>query len=350
MDFNLTHFDLKDVNKWHEILSVFEPDNDIYFYPEYFAAYEANGDGRAVCTYVRRGDAHLLVPYLVCTIPSQPDRYDIQGAYGYGGPLAKNVDKEFLEKAWQAIEKSWQEQNVVAAFLRLHPVLNNSLYLDPRWFVEANRETVSVDLRLGVQEAFAGPKAANHRNMVARAVRLGFVATQQLIIKESIKRFVDLYTENMRALNVDKYYYFSEDYFATLVDKVGANFSLYEVNKSDSGETLCMALILWGTRLAHYHLSARAFHSANCAMNLLLQTVAQDATARGLQILHLGGGRTLNPDDSLMRFKQNIGQTKHTFCTARQIIHHEDYNNLVKRWQKEHSDKVPGLFLAYRQI
>src|ERR1700680_4379842 len=72
---------------------------------------------------------------------------DIQSAYGYGGPLSNTDDPEFVAAAEHAFTGWAKESNVIAEFLRFHPLVPHD-----RWYagdVVSNRDTVHVDLAEG---------------------------------------------------------------------------------------------------------------------------------------------------------------------------------------------------------
>ncbi len=335
---------------WREALARFGADADVYFQPEYLAAYEANGDGKAEAILASAGEAHLLVPYLRCPIDSaEGGLVDVQGAYGYGGPLTKCASSAFTAAAWQRIETCWRESGVVAAFLRLHPLYENTDGLGSGWEIVDERQSVSIDLREGLAAAFAGAVAANHRNMVSRALGKGLSVRQEPMTAAGLRAFVSQYRQNMVRLGADDYYLFSDGYFESLACGLGDALALFGVYAPDIREPIAMALIMWGPRWAHYHLSARAASADNCAVNLLLQAVAEAAAERELEGVHLGGGRSSAEDDTLLRFKQRIGQSCHRFRTARKVINPARYADLIGEWQRAHGGKTPDWFLGYRQ-
>src|SRR5581483_11881257 len=70
--------------------------------------------------------------------------FDLQSAYGYGGPLSSSDATSFLEEAWRNY-RTWCEANrVLAEFVRFHPLLENWRFY---WGeVVSDRETVWIDL------------------------------------------------------------------------------------------------------------------------------------------------------------------------------------------------------------
>jgi hypothetical protein len=246
------------------------------------------------------------------------------------------------------ISEHWDQSGVVAAFLRCHPLLENARHFGPDWEVAYDRQTVSVDLKDGLEMAFDGPGARKHRRDTAQARRAGAEARFDTPDSEGLRRFRELYLETMSRLGAGDEYFFSSAYFEALVQNFGDAVSLVEVSAPSNPDPLAMALVFWGPCWAHYHLSARRAEGGN-ASHLLLQAVAEQTAQRGLAGLHMGGGRTPSPDDSLFRFKRWVGNAEHRFHTARLVVNRGAYNDLVAAWREQHPDERPLWFLSYRQ-
>lgn len=341
-------FFTSDRSRWREALTRFRPADDIYYTPGYSVASEANQEGEARCYFVEHEGDAILIPLFRAQIPQNPGLFDYQTAYGYGGPVTLSQDENFLEKAWELLLKTWAEEQAVAVFLRCHPLARNHEHLRGPWLIREDRKTRSIDLRNGLAGAFDGPECSKHRRDAAKARRDGV----EVICRESfdilrLKAFHKLYCDTMRSLGAKESYFFPPAYFEALVSELHGNISLFEA-VDRTGATLCAAFILWGTHWAHYHLSGRTASSAN-ASHLLLTAVAEQASERGLSLVHLGGGRSTAPDDSLLRFKSWIGRCEHSFHTASVILRPSSYHELVEGWKEANPGAVPTWALAYRQ-
>lgn len=323
-------------SQWTAALAARDPMADIYFSPQYHAAHEANGDGRAAALLAEDGASWLFVPYLLREIPDAKDYYgpqlfDLQSCPGYSGALGVG-SPEWLEVAWSRFEDVWRSQRVVAAFLRLHPLLDQTALFPPTWDVVSERQTVSVDLRDPV-----GLK--NHRNAVAAARRAGIVATGIFSPPdEAIRLFARDYERAMTLKGADASHLFTLPYFQALR---GLSTQLWLFSARYIGECVAQALILRGPEFAHYHLAFRVQDTLGYGTNLLLQTVAEEAAETGLVSLHLGGGLTNALDDPLFAFKARVGNRRHTFRTARRVIDPAAYAALATQ--------PNGWFLPWRK-
>src|ERR1039458_8383092 len=107
--------------------------SDVYFTAEYHLAHELNGDGKALAFVAEDGKRTLFHPFLIRLIPEfdlHDEWHDIESVYGYSGPLSTTNDRKFLAEAWGAFSDWCQQQNVVAEFIRFHPLLDNKESLE----------------------------------------------------------------------------------------------------------------------------------------------------------------------------------------------------------------------------
>lgn len=313
---------------------------DPMFSAAYHRAHAAHVGGDARMVVCDDGARALALPYLRVAINA--DHFDAQSAHGYGGPLATTPDAGFLREAWHAAAAAMRDDGAVSAFLRLHPLARNESLLPPHAARREDRATASIDLRAGLD----GAALSVHRNMLRRASRLGLSCAVGPVDDEGAADFVALYAATMSRLEAEAMYRFDAAYLGHL-RALGEGISLARVRGAD-GALVAAALALWGAREGEYHLAARVATSENCAGNLLLQTLAQEGARRGLEALHLGGGRSADPDDALWRFKSRVGTGRHTFLTAGWDLDPDVASSLRARWASENGE-APRWFLGWRQ-
>ena len=334
---------------WNEALAELPvPCRDVYFTPEYHHLHTANGDGEAYCAAVSEDRSRLLVPGLRVPITFGPGAlrrkalWDVQTCNGYGGPLVSpDVTPDFLKRAWEAWRRDSAAHGVVAAFLRLHPLLNNSAWLPADARVIEDRKTVFVDLQQGAQTAWARA-SSRHRNMVNKGRR----ENVQIIWDDpnGWEAFEKLYGEAMERLNAPPALRFSPAYFAALRNLPCAELACVRRR----GELAAAAVFMFGPRWGHYHLSARQPDAGNHLTNCLLQDAFERAAKYGLEGIHLGGGRSAAPGDSLLMFKRNLGGQLIDFKVALVIVDMDVYRQLCLAWAEE-TGRQPQWLLGYRQ-
>lgn len=334
--------------KWEAVLARFN--HDIYFSPDYHAIYERNGDGRAYAFVFETASHSLIYPFLLRRIEQvagqaiTEELYDIETVYGYSGPLADAEDPRFWELAWSSFAAWCRRRNVVAEFIRFHPLLNNSRLAARMCKVACLRHTVVLDLPDSAEALWIGyPKV--QRNMVRKAQAQGLTC-QEVPAHERLGDFLRLYLESMSRNRAASYYFFSEQYFEDLV-ALGERVRLFVVVQC--GEVVAASLVLCHADLLHYHLSGGR-PDALGANNLLLHTVALWGIERGFRRFHLGGGRTTSPSDALLNFKMSISRTLVPFCTGSRVHDRKVYNALCQSWTAVRGEAPydSSYFLLYR--
>tara|TARA_Y100000588_G_scaffold395323_1_gene523391 strand:- start:25230 stop:26297 length:1068 start_codon:yes stop_codon:yes gene_type:complete len=336
---------------WYETLSHFS-EKDVYFLPEYHRAHELNGDGVARAFVAEEGNELLFYPFLVRPIHcpetelTRENWNDIETVYGYSGPLCTSTNPAFLAAAWKAFSEWCQQERIVAEFIRFNPFLNCQRYMSGPYHVELDRETVALRLDASESALWSGYSSV-HRNMVRKAVTRG-LKCGEVSPTEGQETFKQIYFEAMDQVRAHPYYYFSDAYFNHLCNALGENLRLFTVRNQD--QLVAAALFLQYGESLHYHLAANnKSGKESAAANLLLHTVAQWGSKRGLRWLHLGGGRTPDPKDSLLRFKSHISAFRLPFYTGKRIHDHDVYNKLCSKWMLESGlPTKPNYFLLYR--
>jgi len=335
--------------EWAEALRFLpEASRDIYFTPEYHGLHVANKDGEAWCTAVSDGAQTLLVPGLRVPIPSGfacgpvANHFDLQSCNGYGGPIASpGASREFLEDAWNQWRACSAAAGMIAAFFRLHPLVDNARWLPADATVLFDRKTAFVDLTDGLEAAWHRADS-KHRNMVSKGRREGVEVCWGGA--DCWMEFEKLYCAAMERLNAPAALRFSPAYFAHLQRLPGVDLAYVTMN----GTLSAAAVFLNGPVWCHYHLSARRDGTPNHLMNCILQAAFERAAQRGLKGMHLGGGRSSLPSDSLLRFKCGLGCALVDFKVALVIVDTEQFLRLTAQWARE-VGRPPQWLLGYRQ-
>ncbi|MDE2060235.1 MAG: GNAT family N-acetyltransferase [candidate division NC10 bacterium] len=331
-----------DAARWHSVLSHLPAQcRDIYFRPEYVRLHLFQPGSRALLFAYRQGMDTWAYPFVLHPISRVGEEvlksnwFDIESAYGYGGPLSTTDARDFIERANLAFASWCDLRGVVSEFMRLHPLLMGQKWLSGGE-VTYDRETVSLDLnRLGVYESLL---SSTTRNKLRRAERLG-VRVAAYPASEGFDRFRQLYLDTMKRIGADDYYHFSDAYFRGLGQLVKETGWLYVAALGH--EWISAALFLKGQAWMHYHLSASSpDRRVPGATNLVLFTAAQVGRHEGLERLHLGGGRTADPDDSLLDFKKSMATDSHRFYISKRIRNPEAYTQLRELWAKRYPHLV----------
>ena len=147
----------KDLVKWKKTLSLLSDElQDIYFYPEYVGMHKFIKGTKSLLFAFKEEENIWLHPFLLHPIDSDafsliggPLWFDIESAYGYGGPLSNTEDKDFLDNANEQFSEWCMENNVVAEFVRFHPIIENekwTFYCDSKTRILAKSEKLFAQL------------------------------------------------------------------------------------------------------------------------------------------------------------------------------------------------------------
>jgi hypothetical protein len=137
----------------------------------------------------------------------------------------------------------------------------------------------------------------------------------------NITEFISLYQATMKRLNAERYYYFNDNYFCTLLKECGGAdlFFVYH------GHMLIAAsIVLRDGHIGHYHLSASYGGSLELRQNdFMIYNIILWAKENNLEYLHLGGG-----SKSLRNFKAKFSKEYLPYYVGSRIHDLEIYNML----------------------
>lgn len=326
-----------DAAGWTRVTADLDSAADPYLSPAYHDLHA--GPGSPAAWRVRSGTSQLFVPGVCEAIGD--GGWDVATCNGYGGPLATpEADPADREALWAAWRQDLVAGGGVAAFFRLHPLLDNRRWLPANALVRLDRHTVYVP----TPDPLAVWRSASsrHRNMVRKARKNGTT----IVWNESAdwQAAATLYADHAERLDAPAHLRFGPAYFAGLQQAPWASLAACH----DQAGLAAMAIFLFGGRWAHYHLACRRPDTANHLGNALIQAGLERACDLGLAGCHLGGGRSPDPGDSLLRFKLSIGGGLIPFYTAGMILDEAGYAARIAAWRRRHGQD-PTWFLGYRQ-
>ena len=191
----------------------------------------------------------MLLPLVIRDIPGS-DGSDALSPYGYAGPARERTDDPRFLRAAPGRRRVRARAEGVAAFVRLHPLLNAA---PPEGIGTLVRhgETVSIDLTLPTEELWAQTRL-DHRRDITRAVRLGYVARMDEDWRH-LESFKHLYRATMARRSAAPFYFFEDAYFDGLRDALGESLHLCVVEKD--GVIAAAGLFVETNGIVQYHLS-----------------------------------------------------------------------------------------------
>ncbi len=341
-------FTVENAIEWNNKLKLFQIENqDVFFTPEYLKIQEIEGLGQAICFTFRKGNNIALYPFLKNKIDSEKfelseQYYDIETAYGYGGPIFNTDHPTFIEDFYTAFNNYCKDSKIIAEFVRYHPLLQN--FPNKKHIPNfKDRNTVIIDLKKNYYELWENEYHSKNRNIIRKAINNGYKI--QIISHPTLKdleKFHEIYSYTMTKLNADDFYFFSLKYIQNTFINLSKNTYLFKVLSNDN-EIICTSIFFHLNQNFHYHLSARTEVSDNTVNNFLIDAAVQFAQSIGCKKLHLGGGRTNHEEDSLLKFKQSFSKKSGEFYIGKKVHNESIYNQVIQSWENQNPDKKEEL-------
>lgn len=326
-----------------------EWDLDVYYQPEFLAVDAKIQGGKYEVFVVSTSESIFVYPYIKFPFcdASHNDRFDIGSPYGYAGPyftdnLILNLgEKQFLK---------YISKGCVSEFVRYHYIYCETFRFSTNIDNTKNRSIVILNLKQPWERIWKEEFSSKNRNLSRKLEKQGYnyVVTND---KESLNQFIQMYYSTMKNVSADKFYYFSEEIITELFSNLNGSIFLAKIEKDSI--TYASALFFVSGEIATYYLSARNISQGRIpATNYLLTCTAKYLHNKGYKTFNLGGGTSLDIEDSLLKFKLNFSKETMSFCIGKRIHDLEAYNEIVQNWithnGHEHYERVKNRLQFYR--
>jgi len=142
------------------------------------------------------------------------------------------------------------------------------------------------------------------KQSIEKAAELGALTTRAN--PEDAYIFEKIYNESMLAKKAAPHWFYGEGFFKNLLEELGpARSALFLTRVNGVVESGCV--LIYYKDKAYYHWAARrGNHSVDAYQ---IWSVLGWVKAEGIKVLFLGGGKTSDPNDSLLWFKMGFSQT-----------------------------------------
>jgi hypothetical protein len=328
------------------------PRHDFYHLPMYHALAEDLGEGKAYLFHYAEGEYSIALPLLLRSLPSEAEWQDATSVYGYPGPIASHADipQAVVQNFQASLQKHIREMGVISVFSRLHPIIPQQALVAGMGECRTLSRTVSIDLTLPA-EVQRSAFRKNHKEGINKLRRLGVTCVHDSD-RLHMDAFVEVYYETMRRVGATPIYFFPRAYFRRLADGLGERLHLFVC--LHEGQVICGGLFTECRGILQYHLGGTSNAALKFApMKLLHEVTRMWANERNLQFYHLGGGATMQPDDSLLHFKLGFSRLTHEFKVWRWVVLADVYRRLCvekSRWNEQNNLAVAdaGFFPEYR--
>ncbi|SEQ23971.1 Acetyltransferase (GNAT) domain-containing protein [Lachnospiraceae bacterium RM5] len=323
-------FTLEQADQWDNIVWSFE-NYDVYWLSGYVKAFQIHGDGEPLLiTYDKNGTRGINVvmkrdvakdEHLKGLI-EEGQYFDFATPYGYGGWIIEGEDSEGLFAAYSA----WLEKNgIISEFVRFHPMVKNHEKCEDFYEVIQLGEVVHMDLVS--PEVIWNNIISKNRNMIRKAIK-NDIKIYNGRFPDIYERFRVIYNGTMDKDNAEKYYYFGEQFYESVLNDLPQNAQIFWAEKD--GSVIAVSIMIGANGYLNYHLSGSLREFSSLApTNLLLYQTALWGCANGYRTLYLGGG-VGSGEDSLFKFKRGFfkGNLNH-FYIGKKIYDEEIYYKLL---------------------
>ena len=310
---------------------------DPYFNVNYFNLQHL--DGEAFCFVAEENDNLLFYPFIKIKINSlgydlDNEYYDIQGVYGYNGPLIKSNEKQFINQSRQLFIKYCRSENIISEFMRFNPIYKNNSYFNDMEVVCSNRNVV-VDLDTNI---WTDSYAHSTRKNVNKAIKNGLYAKiidSHDITDLEVEIFSNIYDSTMDRLNANKEYLFTYEYFQSFRKHLPRNslfIFVYKENIPISAE-----LVMYSSYIAYSFLGGTLENYFEYRPNDYLKHILiQDLKQRKIKYFCLGGG--IEFDDGIYNYKKKFAKDGiYDFYIGKSIFNQKVYDLIVKQWKQKTS-------------
>lgn len=330
---------------WNMLLKGFpKAQQDIYYTSEYYHLCESNGEGIGKLFYFEDELGNKgYYPFLLNKINNDllnREYYDIETAYGYGGPIIKCKGDFFYDVFESKFIEYCKENGIVAEFIRFHPLVGNETKFKKYLSVCKNRTTVSIDLTQKIDDIWSKDLKSENRTQIRKAKKNG------LYIEKSndYDQFKIIYEHTMKKVNAQKEYLFNDDYYLKLSKIKNA----FLINVMMNEQIIASGCFLYYGDYCHYHLGGSLAEYLRLGPNnFMMWEAIKIGKELGCRTFHLGGGLTDEPHDNLFRFKKTFSKDFNSFYIGKRIHNQDIYEKLIKNWEKKNKKKA-SLFLQYK--
>ncbi|WP_299252471.1 peptidoglycan bridge formation glycyltransferase FemA/FemB family protein [uncultured Aquimarina sp.] len=302
---------------------------DFYHTFDYHQIAKNENDLAVLLTY-KKGDLVIGFPIVIRNIP-ETTYYDATSVYGYCGPIVnKNIEDFNNEEFIENLNEYFKNKNIVSVFSRLNPFIENqNLILNSYGEIVLQGKLVNIDITASadVQHHNFQNRLRTHINKSRRNCIVKKATT-----KEEILEFIDIYYENMKRVDAASFYFFSTDYFFSLIASKSFETEVLLAFDKETNKSIGGSIFIKTNKIIQYHLSGTKNEYLHLMPSkLLIDEMRIQGTEQKYEVFNLGGGLGGSNEDSLFRFKSSFSKCFKDFEIWKLVINQSVYNELVKK-------------------
>ncbi|MDR1762415.1 MAG: GNAT family N-acetyltransferase [Dysgonamonadaceae bacterium] len=311
---------LENTKKWDETVRA-TGNYDFYHLSACHLLYDF---GKPVLISHSKNGQSCALPLIIRKIEGS-DYCDATSVYGYAGAIISQeaVDNEFITDFQQNLRQFFDENRIVTAFSRLHPLLpaGNAL-LGGLGKIKKENLTVAIDLKQPESEQFA-----QYTHSLKQALVL--LEKENVSVREAknsadIEAFIEIYYENMKRVGAAPFYFFPKEYFLKFLATIP---SFLLVAEKD-GKIIAGSLNSRCNGIIQTHLAATKTEFLDISpLKAVWSNVREYGARKGFRYVHFGGGLS-GRNDTLFLFKAHFSDLRFQFSTWRYIHNEKAFKEL----------------------
>ena len=336
---------ITDKDTWKEQIDLVA-NSDFYHTYDYHQLSKNEGEKPVLIKYVDE-NISLLIPLLIRDIEDL-DYRDATSVYGYAGPLVQHSNGPMeVEKFQTAFNQFLYKNNIVSVFSRLHPYIEGQeTILNGLGTINALGKVVFIDLRDTIenQRAKFNRRLKTYLNKSRRSCTV-----IKGDIDEHLEDFKRLYHQNMKRVDADDSYFFTDDYYRNVLLSNEYESELSLCIHNETQEIIGASMFMKKGNMVQYHLSGLSEdHFDLNPIKLIIDEMRIKSTHEGYEFFNLGGGLG-SREDSLFRFKSSFSKEFKEFKTWKYIVNEDAYKQLtLNRLGEDFGLSEVEFFPAYR--
>ena len=316
---------------------------DISYTKEYVSLYAEREGGVPEAVFFSAGEERIFYPYVVRSLDSFLPGYSDIVSIGYGGPAL--CSKQSVVQSFSAQFHAYcQSKKYVTETVRFHPLLKNAELFRDQMQLDLVRETIAVDVRPSLAQIQAQYSQNVRRNM--KKAKDHAVRIVEGKSNHDLAAFISLYRETMERNRAGASYYYDNPFFAGLLQETALCKPRLLLAIHDD-IAVAGAIMLCGSRYAHFHLGASHTEDMPLGINhLLFDAMISLAKEDGLDYLLLGGGN--QEQDGLFRFKASFTKDAPYPYWMGKRVHDEEVYQVLCEQNRADDAGSSTFFPAYR--
>ncbi|WP_143059410.1 GNAT family N-acetyltransferase [Alkalibacterium pelagium] len=321
---------------------------DIVFHNLYAKLYEEKENGKAQ-TFLFRNQygavEHTFIKRKIPYVINGDDYYDITTAYGYGGPILRDVKDtdRLLDSYYTAFQQYCLTNRIVSEFIRFH--LFENIEVRKRYYGDV--AVIGPHVSRNLTKPLSSDIHKSVRTSLRKADSMGLTFSAD-DSEAGLKDFLSVYNATMDRHDADSFYYFKESFFQQLHEWLEGHY-IYTKAIVD-GKVVSSFITLFGKSHAFGFLGGTLEDYFDSQASTFLEWHTMEWLKKeGLTHYTIGGG--IKGEDGLFKYKSKFDkQGIHPFYVGKKIHNKQVYDYLVNQRLKEKNFNARSdFFPLYRQ-